>query len=146
MQGSPMSDPIPNTLARSRRDFLQAAALSVAGGAIGLMDSSVLAQLKGERPKQANGVTVLHPQNRVPVSLIIDDSTCLVNLAHFCIPQFHEVFPDQYPQPWRTLPRAIPDAFVRKFGQWCHEHGVKGKYSVIPHPACVGWLDRELPG
>jgi len=45
------------------------------------MESSVPAQLKGERPKQANGVKVLNPQNRVPVSLIIDDSTCLVNLA-----------------------------------------------------------------
>ena len=24
--------------------------------------------------------------------------------------------------------------------------GIKGKYSLIPHPACVGWLDRDLPG
>jgi hypothetical protein len=101
----------------------------------------------GERPEQrADGVTVLNPRDRVPVSLIIDDSTCLVNLAHFCIPQFHEVFPDRYRQPWKTLPREIPDAFVRKFGQWCREQGVKGKYSVVPYPACVGWLDRELPG
>jgi len=23
---------------------------------------------------------------------------------------------------------------------------VKGKFSVIPNPACVGWLDRDLPG
>ena len=35
---------------------------------------------------------------------------------------------------------------MREFGQWCAEHGVKGKYSVVPYPACVGWLDRELPG
>ena len=82
----------------------------------------------------------------MPVGLIIDDSTCLVNLAHFCIPQFAEVFPDRYTQPWKTLPREIPDAFVRKFGEWCHGQGVKGKYSVIPYPACVGWLDRDLPG
>jgi hypothetical protein len=141
-----MSDPISKTLARSRRDFLQAAALSVVGGAIGLMESSVLAQLKGERPKQANGVKVLNPQNRVPVSLVIDDSTCLVNLAHFCIPQFQEVFPDQFKQDWKKLPREIPDAFVREFGEWCRARGVKGKLSVIPNPACVGWLDRDLPG
>jgi hypothetical protein len=69
-----------------------------------------------------------------------------VNLAHFCIPQFAEVFPDQYPQPWRELPREIPDAFVRSFGEWCHDHGVKGKYSIVPYPACVGWVDREMPG
>ena len=101
----------------------------------------------GERPEQRAGdVTVRNPRDRVPVSLIIDDSTCLVNLAHFCIPQFHEVFPDRYLQPWKTLPREIPDAFVRKWGEWCHEHGVKGKYSIVPYPACVGWLDRDLPG
>ena len=82
----------------------------------------------------------------MPVSLIIDDSTCLVNLAHFAIPQFHEVFPDQYHQPWKTLPREIPDAFVRRFGEWCAERGIKGKYSLVPYPACVGWLDRDLPG
>jgi hypothetical protein len=70
----------------------------------------------------------------------------LVNLAHFCIPQFQEVFPNEYKQPWKTLPREIPDSFVRRFGEWCANHGIKGKYSVIPFPACVGWLDRELPG
>lgn len=100
----------------------------------------------GERPPQAEGVVVQNPGGRVPVSLIIDDSTCLVNLAHFCIGPFAEVWPDRYLQNWKALPREIPDAFVRKFGEWCQENGVKGKYSVIPYPACVGWLDRELPG
>jgi len=79
-------------------------------------------------------------------SLIIDDSTCLVNLAHFGIPQFAEVFPDNYKQDWRKLPREIPDDFVREFGHWCGEHGVKGKYSIVPYPAMVGWVDRVLPG
>lgn len=130
----------------SRRHFMKAAALGLAGAGLGLLGSPLAAQLKGDRPEQASGVRVLNPQNRVPVSFIIDDSTCLVNLAHFCIPQFHEVFPDRYPQDWRKLPREIPDAFVREFGQWCREHGVKGKYSVVPNPACVGWLDRDLPG
>jgi hypothetical protein len=59
---------------------------------------------------------------------------------------FAEVFPDNYKQDWKKLPREIPDSFVRKFGEWCHEHGVKGKYSIVPYPACVGWLDRDLPG
>jgi hypothetical protein len=102
--------------------------------------------MPGERPPQADSVKVLNPQGRVPVSFIIDDSTCLVNLAHYCIPQFNEVFPDRYPQDWRSLPREIPDSFVRGFGEWCHEHGVKGKYSIVPNPACVGWVDRDLPG
>ena len=91
-------------------------------------------------------VDILNPRNRVPVSLIIDDSTCLVNMAHFGIPQFGEVFPEQYKQDWRKLPREIPDSFVREFGEWSLEHGVKGKYSVVPYPACTGWVNRFIPG
>jgi hypothetical protein len=127
----------------SRREFLKATAWSLAGAGLAL---PARAQERGERPARPEGVTVLNPAGRVPVSLIIDDSTCLVNLAHFAIPQFAEVFPTEYRQPWRELPREIPDAFVRKFGEWCHERGIKGKYSIVPYPACVGWLDRDLPG
>jgi len=91
-------------------------------------------------------VEVLNPFNRVPVSLIIDDSTCLVNMAYYGIPQFAEVFPDQYKQDWRKLPQEIPDNFVREFGEWSIESGVKGKYSVVPYPACTGWVNRFIPG
>jgi hypothetical protein len=129
----------------SRRRFVRLAATAGVAGLTGDW-MAACAQQAGERPMQVSGVTVLNPQNRVPVSLIIDDSTCLVNLAHFGIPHFGEVFPDNYRQDWRKLPREIPDAFVRKFGQWCREHKVKGKYSIVPYPACVGWLDRDLPG
>lgn len=100
----------------------------------------------GERPEQDSTVRVVNPSNKVPLSFIIDDSTCLVNLAHFCIPQFASVFPDRYRQDWRKLPREIPDDFVRKFADWCGEREIKGKYSIVPYPACVGWVDRELPG
>lgn len=123
----------------SRRAFLGTTTSLLASGA-------ALAQYKGERPKPVPGVTVLNPRGRVPLSFIIDDSTCLVNLAHFCIPHFAEVFPDHYKQDWKKLPREIPDSFVREFGEWCRERGIKGKYSCIPYPACVGWLDRDMPG
>lgn len=128
----------------SRRQFLRSGVGLAA--ASGLSPSLLKAQEPGVRPDRPEGVRVLNPRARVPLSFIIDDSTCLVNLAHFCIPQFAEVFPDNYPQPWRELPREIPDSFVRSFGEWCHEHGVKGKYSIVPFPACVGWVDREMPG
>lgn len=131
---------------KTRRDFLKEVVSSAALIGLVLHNSKSNAQEKGERPEQADDVTVLNPQNRVPVSLIIDDSTCLANLAHFCIPQFHEVFAENYKQDWKKLPREIPDSFVRKFGQWCREHKIKGKYSIVPYPACVGWLDRDMPG
>ncbi|HKL31556.1 MAG TPA: hypothetical protein VJ919_03420 [Tangfeifania sp.] len=92
------------------------------------------------------GVKVLNPRNKVPLSLIIDDSTCLVNMAYYGIPQFAEVFPENYKQNWRKLPREIPDSFVREFGEWCFDKGVKGKYSVVPYPACTGWVNRFIPG
>ena len=123
---------------KSRREFLATAAAGVA--------TIAGAQVPGDRPKQDPAVRILNPRTRVPVGLIIDDSTCLVNLAHFCIPHFAEAFPDQYKQDWRRLPREIPDDFVRKFADWCGEQGVKGKYSLVPYPACVGWLDRDIPG
>lgn len=130
----------------SRRDFMKITALATAGAASVIRSRPAVAQDKGQRPTQADAVTVLNPQNRVPLSFIIDDSTCLVNMAHFGIPHFATAWPDRYKQDWKSLPREIPDSFVRKFGQWCHEHNVKGKYSIVPYPACVGWLDRCLPG
>ncbi len=134
-----------NKHAFTRRDLLKASAAAAATG-FALPSLPLLAQEKGERSHQSPDVEILNPCNRVPMSFIIDDSTCLVNLAHFCIPQFAEVFPQNYKQPWRTLPREIPDAFVREFGSWCREHSIKGKYSIVPYPALVGWVDRELPG
>lgn len=122
-------------------------------GATGLASVSfadrVIAQVPGERPPNADGVTVINPRGRVPVGVIIDDSTCLVNLNHFAVPQFAHVLGRLSPHaqlPWRAWPREIPDSFVRKFGEWSAEHGVKGKYSIVPYPACVGRLDRMLPG
>ncbi|NND32766.1 MAG: hypothetical protein HKN76_09260 [Saprospiraceae bacterium] len=91
-------------------------------------------------------IEVLNPQCKVPLNFIIDDSTALVNLAYFGIPQFKEVFPDKYLQDWRKLPREIPDSFVLEFLEWCDSRGVKGKYSMVPYPACTGWLNRFIPG
>ena len=67
-------------------------------------------------------------------------------MAFFGILQFGEVFPDNYKQDWRKLPREIPDSFVREFGEWCILNGIKGKYSVVPYPACTGWVNRFIPG
>ena len=132
----------------SRRQFVQATAVGAAGAALGLPGAAGEEGAKQTRPRQDEGVEVLNPRGRVPLSFVIDDSTCLVNMGSFCMPQFAAAWPSRanYKKPWKTWPREIPDAFVREFGQWCAAHGVKGKYSVVPYPCCVGWLDRELPG
>jgi hypothetical protein len=135
----------------TRREFLQTGgALGAAAVALGpdALFGDVPDIARGARPSPVPGVEVLHPRDRVPLSFIIDDSTCLVNMGHYCMPQFAEAWPERqdYKKPWKTWPREIPDDFVREFGEWCAAHDVKGKYSVVPNPACVGWLDRELPG
>jgi hypothetical protein len=130
----------------SRRTFLQTSTAALAAACLDALPPIALAdQLTAA---DGSGVRILHPQGRVPLSFVIDDSTCLVNMGHFCMPQFATAWPDreEYHKPWQTWPREIPDSFVREFGQWCAERGVKGKYSIVPFPACVGWLDRELPG
>ncbi len=127
-----------------RREWLATVSAAVAS-ASGILK----AQEAGERPDQDDAVTILNPCDRVPVGLIIDDSTCLVNLNRFAVPQFAEALGPNSPHaslPWREWPQEIPDSFVRKFGEWCAEEGVKGKYSIVPYPACVGRIDRILPG
>lgn len=135
-----------NADALNRRSAIAAAASSA------MIAHPLLSQEASQRatvePAIQPEVSVLLPRDRVPVSFVIDDSTCLVNMAHFCNPQFATAFPDraEYKKPWQNWPREIPDSFVREFGEWCAQNGVKGKYSIVPYPACVGWLDRELPG
>lgn len=142
-------------MSASRRRFLQAtAAASATLLPHTLFGSRLLSRTPsqqsppGQRPAQDPALKLLFPRARIPAAFIIDDSTCLVNMGHFGIPQFHACYPDRpvYQKPWHTFPREIPDSFVREFAEWCGENGVKGKYSIVPFPACVGWLDRELPG
>ena len=129
-----------HNLPLSRRNFVKKAALAGTGIVVGT-DPAINSKLELQQQ-----VEVLNPKDQVPLSFIIDDSTTLVNMAYFGIPQFQEVFPDRYQQDWRKLPREIPDDFVREFKDYCLEHGVKGKYSIVPYPACTGWVDRFIPG
>jgi hypothetical protein len=139
-------------IACTRREFVKSAMLTTA--AVGFPLSSSLAATKpseGERPRQDKGISVINPWGgRVPVSFIIDDSACLVNMAYFGLPQFMEAWPGHRKKfkdtDWKNWPQEIPDSFVLKFGVWCRENGVKGKYSIVPFPACVGWVDRVMPG
>ena len=144
-------------LATSRRRFLSRSLAGITASSLALsspmhgfaslvVETRELPPLCDRPAPPPDGVKVINPRGRVPVSFIIDDSTCLVNLAHFAVPQFAEVFPDRYLQDWRKLPREIPDDFVRKFGEWCGERDIKGKYSIVPYPACVGRIDQRLPG
>ncbi len=136
-----------STQPETQREFLKTIGRGLGLGAALRSAPALIAQTPGDRPQRSGQITVLNPRDRIPVGLIIDDSSCLVNVNHFAVPQFAEAWGGKpYTHNWRDWPREIPDAFVRRFGEWCAEHGVKGKYSIVPYPACVGRLDRGLPG
>lgn len=130
----------------SRREFLRVAVAS--GLSLAVAEARLQSVTSADPNDQRAGYERLFPRNRIPLSFIIDDSTCLVNMGHYCMPQFATAWPERdiYRKPWKSWPREIPDSFVREFGEWCAGQGVRGKYSIVPYPACVGWVDRELPG
>jgi hypothetical protein len=81
--------------------------------------------------------------DRVPLSLIIDDSAPLVNLNYFFIRDRNECTGQN--QRWEDVPVVIPESFTRAWAEWCGENGVRGKFSVVPCPAAIGRIDQDLP-
>lgn len=81
--------------------------------------------------------------DRVPLSIIIDDSTVLVNLNYFFIRDRNPV--DGQGRRWEDVPVAHPESFTREFAEFCLENGVRGKFSIVPCPAALGRIDQGLP-
>lgn len=84
-----------------------------------------------------------HALDRVPLSIIIDDSTVLVNLNYFFIRDRNIATGEK--ARWEDIPVVHPESFTREFAEWCLENGVKGKFSVVPCPGAVGRIDEDLP-
>ena len=84
-----------------------------------------------------------HALDRVPLSIIFDDSTVLVNLNYFWMRDRNLV--DGQNRRWEDVPVVHPESFTREFAEWCLENGVRGKFSVVPCPAALGRIDEGLP-
>ena len=84
-----------------------------------------------------------HALDRVPLSLIIDDSTVLVNLNYFFLRDRNIATGET--RRWEDVPVVHPESFTREFAEWCVENGVRGKFSVVPCPAALGRIDEGLP-
>ena len=67
---------------------------------------------------------------KLPISLIIDDG-CPINPVYFLHPYVKTKF-------------IIPNKMARDFAKICKQFGVKGKYSVMPMPSCLGSIDKKL--
>jgi len=81
--------------------------------------------------------------DRVPLSLIIDDSTVLVNLNYFWMRDRNPV--DGENRRWQDVPVVHPESFTREFAEFCLAEGVRGKFSIVPVPAALGRVDEPLP-
>jgi hypothetical protein len=46
---------------------------------------------------------------------------------------------------WEDVPVVHPEAFTREFFEWCRQHRLRGKFSLIPCPAALGRLDEGFP-
>jgi hypothetical protein len=84
-----------------------------------------------------------HALDRVPLSIIFDDSTVLVNLNYFWMRD--RCAADGQSRRWEDIPVVHPESFTREFAEWCLENGVRGKFSVVPCPAALGRIDEGLP-
>jgi hypothetical protein len=86
---------------------------------------------------------VRHALDKVPLSIIFDDSTVLVNLNYFWMRDRNPI--DGLGRKWEHVPVVHPESFTREFAEFCLEHGVRGKYSIVPNPAGLGRVDQGLP-
>lgn len=86
---------------------------------------------------------VRHALDKVPLSIIFDDSTVLVNLNYFWMRDRNPI--DGLGRRWEHVPVVHPESFTREFAEFCLEHGVRGKFSVVPNPAGLGRIDEGLP-
>ena len=84
-----------------------------------------------------------HALDRVPISLIIDDSTVLVNLNYYFMRDRN--IADGENRRWEDVPVAHPESFTREWAEFCLAAGVKGKFSIVPCPGAVGRIDEGLP-
>lgn len=80
--------------------------------------------------------------DRIPLSLIVDDSTVLVNANYFWMRDRNLV--DGLGRRWEDVPVVHPESFTREWAEWCLENGVRGKFSIIPCPVALGRIDEGL--
>ncbi len=142
----------------NRREFLAAVSLGTCGMSPLLGGPSIgLPDTRGDASPAALKVSVCNPLLRTPLSLIIDDSCPVINKAYYWIKQRHDWRlkhrPDSSPSGWEIhydtlpqMPNTVAASFAAKWGEWCGEQGIRGKFSMIPFPAGVGRIDRGFPG
>lgn len=66
----------------------------------------------------------------IPISLLVDDGAPINPMFFHDPPCKHSLL--------------MPNSLLRDFADLCCDYGVKGKFSVLPMPCCLGGIDGEL--
>ena len=121
---------------QSRREFLRAGTAGIALSALGWPAAEGLAAGRGRpaAPSEGrSGPSSADADPRVAPDRRLDLPGEPGPFCHAPVRRSSSGIAREYQKPWQTTPREIPDRFVRKFGLWCRQRGIKGKYSIIPY-------------
>jgi hypothetical protein len=66
----------------------------------------------------------------IPIALLVDDGAPINPMFFHDPPYAHSLL--------------MPNSLIRDFADLCDEHGVRGKFSVLPMPCCLGGIDGRL--
>ena len=66
----------------------------------------------------------------IPIALLVDDGAPVNPMFFHDPPYAHSLI--------------MPNSLARDFGDLCGEHGVRGKFSVLPMPCCLGSIEEGL--
>ncbi len=75
----------------------------------------------------------------IPIAINIDDHTPFIHLFRYHIDP-------PYTSDGRRLSDTIPIEFFDRFCSVCEKHGISGKLSYVPAPACMGDVARGIDG
>lgn len=111
----------------SRRKMLK---YTGAGVAAGMFSSSVGKALASALPRTDEKASTSGFKGKTPISLIIDDGSPVD-------PLFYEL-------PGYETPFLVPAEFTRRVADIFDRFDIRGKYTLIPMPSCLGRIDQSL--
>jgi hypothetical protein len=109
----------------TRRKMLKYAGSGLIAGALASSVGEVLAAPLIKEPFKSPNLS-----GPVPVSLIIDDGS--------------PVDPLFYEHPGYETPFLIPHEFTRRVADTFEKLNLRGKFTLIPMPSCLGRIDKSL--
>jgi hypothetical protein len=116
----------------SRRELLKHAGAGLAAGLVSGAIGEVFAQPPASN-QPADPGAAMAPQSAsgtTPIALIIDDGSPVD-------PLFYEI-------PGYETPLLVPAEFTKQVGDAFERFDIRGKFTLIPMPSCLGRIDQSL--